>query len=351
MIKVVFVVPSLHAGGAERIMSSLPRLLNHNKFRSTLLVIGYQKDAAYDLTGVDCIFLNEPRVLTSIPKLILQLLKLKPDRVLSSLGYLNTVLGLLKPIFPKIKFIGREVNVSKVLEQFPEKTTKRYPKFLTNWGYKGLYKIICQSDDMYHDFRDYVGVDEKKLVIINNPITSKIDPKENQFKRTPIRFITIGSLEPRKGHDRILRCLSKFPFDFHYTIIGNGHLKEIILSQCDELGLKSKITHIPFTNNVYKYLKENDFFLQGSYVEGFPNALLESLACGTPALVYEAPGGINEIILGGLNGYIAKDEVDFLDKLQGLNKVDWCPDKISESVYSRYSAEIIIQKYEQLLSS
>src|SRR5690606_663346 len=103
---------------------------------------------------------------------------------------------------------------------------------------------------------------------------------------------------------------------FNYTLVGNGVDRDEIFAHAKNLGLTDNIKHIPFTNEVATYLKENDVFLQGSFVEGFPNALLESCAVGTPVIAFKAPGGIDEIIENGINGFIADDKDDFLAKLQ-----------------------------------
>ena len=79
----------------------------------------------------------------------------------------------------------------------------------------------------------------------------------------------------------------------------------------NKLDLSSKITHVPFTDKVPEYLKESDIFLQGSFVEGFPNALLESCAVGTPVIAFNALGGIDEIIQDGVNGFMV-DNIDDL---------------------------------------
>ncbi len=142
--------------------------------------------------------------------------------------------------------------------------------------------------------------------------------------------------------------MAEFDQPFHYTIIGSGDYKDTLVNLVESLGLHEKITFVSHTDKVNEYLAQNDLYLQGSYVEGFPNALLESCATGTPAVVFDAPGGINEIILPGVNGYIAKDHVDFLEKLELSINHPWSPSAVRESVYSRYSEEKILANYEDL---
>jgi glycosyltransferase involved in cell wall biosynthesis len=92
-------------------------------------------------------------------------------------------------------------------------------------------------------------------------------------------------------------------------------------------------------------------FLQGSYVEGFPNALLESCAVGTPVLAFNALGGINEIVEPDINGYVAQDEVDFLSKLNLILTKKWDPDVVSNSVIKKYNKNKILNDYQDLFKS
>ncbi len=143
-----------------------------------------------------------------------------------------------------------------------------------------------------------------------------------------------------------MEILSKLKIPFKYTIVGDGSLKETIFEKAKSLGLSDRITHIPFTNKVNDYIAENDMFLQGSYVEGFPNALLESCVVGTPVIAFNAPGGTKEIVEDGINGFLVEDEASYVKKLNDDRK--WDPNQIRESVYLKFNKEKIIQEYEQL---
>ena len=129
-----------------------------------------------------------------------------------------------------------------------------------------------------------------------------------------------------------------------YTIIGDGPLKLEINELIKNLGLESKVKFIDFTKEISKYLKASDFYLQGSLSEGFPNALLESCAVGTPAIAFDAPGGTKEIIEDGVNGFLVQTEEEFLERLNNLPNLD--PKIVSESVYKKFDKAIILKKYE-----
>jgi len=347
-INISIVLANLSAGGAERVLSFVAQELNKDKFNCTLVIIGHKKDAAYNLKGIEVVYFEKPRVLSGIPKLFSYLLRKKPDIVVSAVSHLNTVVAYMSIFFSKPKFIAREVTILSVAREV-NKTKKSMFSRIEEGRFGYFDRIICQSKAMYDDINKHSKIDQSKFVIINNPITDGFDLKKTKKPKEKVNLITVGSFKKIKGHERIIRSLAKLNFPFHFTLIGDGSEKENIFNLIEELGLKDKITHIPFTKDVNKYLADSDLFLQGSYTEGFPNALIESCSVGVPVLAFAAPGGHNEIIIEGVNGYLLETEEDYIKKLEQLNK-DYHFDinKVRESSVSRYSKEIIIKKYETL---
>lgn len=352
-IKVTFVLPNLLPGGAERVFSFVAQNIDKDKFDVTLLIIGYSKNASYDVQDIDLVFLEKARVKDSIGALFNFIRKHKPEIVLSAVGHLNTITAYISFFFPKTKFISREVTVLSLDVEF-FKTDKKPRKgfgimsYLANNRFNHFDRIICQSQDMEDDIKSSYNVDDNKIVVINNPITDSFRLKENGTKSTIVQYITVGRLSKEKGYERILKLLSKLDFPYHYTIIGNGSEKNRIYALIEDLGLKEKITHIEYTKDVSKYLAKSDYFLQGSFFEGFPNCLIESCAVGTPVIAFNVPGGTKEIIDNGINGYMVPDEQEYFKKLTELRQ--WDSSEVRESVYKKFNKEHILSQYEELFN-
>ncbi|MBN4047029.1 glycosyltransferase [bacterium AH-315-P13] len=352
-IKILFILPSLRAGGAERVISFIATHLNKQKFKSILVVVGNAEDAVYKIKGIEVHFLNKKRVLTAIPKLFRYILIANPKIVVGSISHVNRVIAVFSLLFPKIKFIGREASVLSIMKKFPTVNRKIVNPFFKKY-HRYLDIVICQSNDMLNDIKKYNNIEKSKLVVINNPITDDFQlKKDDTYPKTDlIKYITVGTLHERKGHIRLLNLLKKVNHSFHYTIIGSGDELENLNNCIKKLNLFDKITLIPYTSNVSEYLKESDVFLNGSYVEGFPNVLLESCAVGTPVIAFDAPGGINEIILDGVNGFIVRSENEYIQNLNRINNMyNFKPKIVCKSVTSRYSKEYILSKYEDLFEN
>lgn len=344
-IKIIFLLPSLVAGGAERVISFVAQSIDKDKFDPILLVAGFEKDSTYDVSNVNVNYLNKARILTAIPSIILNIIKQKPDIVVSSIAHVNIAMSAISPFFKNTKFIGREATILSKRKN-EKKSRKWSPAYLMPNGFEKLDMLICQSKDMAIDMISNFNVPEHKICIINNPISNLPPIKDKEPLSLVKKFITVGRLTEVKGHMRILDMLSKLEAPFKYTIVGDGGLKDEIFEHAKKLGLIEHIKHIPFTNKVNDYIAKNDLFLQGSYVEGFPNALLESCVVGTPVIAFNVPGGTKEIITDGVNGFLVEDEEEYLKRLQD-NRV-WDPKKISDYVYDKFNKEKILGDYQNL---
>jgi glycosyltransferase involved in cell wall biosynthesis len=344
-IKVIFVLPSLRAGGAERVMSFIASNLNTQEFDASLLVVGFKKDQAFDIQNLNVTYLNSQRVSRAVFKIAKHIRKEKPDIVISAIGHLNVIISFISLFFYRTKFVGRETNVKSIRKQHEKKRFK-IKLNLHKYSLKYLDAVVCQSQDMLDDLIAHDNIDESKFVVINNPITDQFTLNIGQIDSETINYITVGALHPRKGHDRILKALSKLDHDFTYTVVGSGD-KHLVFDIASQLNLIEKIHHIKYTKSVEVELAKHKVFLNGSYVEGFPNSILESCAVGTPVVAFNAPGGINEIIEHGVNGYVASSEKEFVNYLNAINiSYPFKRQLVSESVTKKYNKNTIVSRYE-----
>lgn len=158
----------------------------------------------------------------------------------------------------------------------------------------------------------------------------------------------MGRLTQQKGYDLLVEQLKGVDKNIVIYILGNGELKDKLIEKIYKYKLENNIKILPFDRNPYKYLAKSDFFILPSRVEGFPNALIEALGCGVPAIVNNCKGGINEIIIEGVNGKILdfNQDVDIAKNIREVIKYNrnW----IIKDTFNRFNKEIILKKYMQL---
>lgn len=349
---IIFILPDLETGGAERIITTIANHLPRDKFSPSILLL--RKEGAYlDFLkpDVEIIDIQTPRIRNSLKPILLEIKRRKPDIVFSGFGEVNAYLSLFIRLFPKTKFIARETNV--VSQHVTRKEIRFFYKF-----YNSYDKIIAQSNDMEIDLIKNFGIRKSKLIKINNPVD--IDFIEEKLKESekPVEFspqykhvVAIGNLSARKGFDNLLKVFSRLKNqNILLHILGDGKDKEVLLQMREMLGLDHVIFHGK-KSNPYQFLKFADLFILSSRYEGFPNVLLEAGTCGVYSLSNDCPGGIDEIILDHINGEISHIENydEFAEKIKHAVHLNSNKDDIKISIRSRFSKDIIMKKYEDML--
>ncbi|QQV01168.1 MULTISPECIES: glycosyltransferase [Chryseobacterium] len=351
-ITVIFILPDLETGGAERIVTTIANHLSRDFFDPKILLL--RKQGGYlDLLkkDVEIIDIKTERIRHSLKPILKEIYKRKPDIVFSGFGEVNAYLSLFIKLFPNTKFIARETNV--VSEHVTRKEIRFFYKFYNNY-----HQIIAQSDDMMNDLTGNFDVKRSKIVKINNPvdfdfINSKlaISNKPESFRYNYKNVVAIGNLSSRKGFDNLLKVFSRLKNEnILLHILGDGRDKEMLHQMKDFLGLKHVIFH-GRQENPYQFLKFADLFILSSRYEGFPNVLLEAGACGTYALANNCPGGINEIIQNGINGEVSDidNHEEFSQMILQVLHREHDTDAIKNCIKSRFSKEIILDRYEKIL--
>lgn len=358
---ILFVIPSLQGGGAERVIVTLFRHFDRGKFRLSLAVVD-TRDAAYRgevPPDVDFIDLQSPRVRYALPKIIRLIWQRRPDVVFSTLGHLNLALAIVRPLLPNgVRYIAREASV---VSQLP--TAYSIP-FWWFWAYRHFYRrldtVICQSRDMRDDLVTRFGFPAEKAVVINNPIDVEHIRQlagepivTGQTGRTDddariVHLVAAGSLTRVKGFDLLIEALAlcRNPC-LHLTLLGEGPLLADLRRLTAEKGLTGQVRFVGFHKNPYAFFAQADAFVLSSRFEGFPNVVLEALACGTPVIATPSPGGVREI-LEGVDGCVLADSVtaEALAKvLAGFNGNYRMPPDVVES----YAVATIVKRYEQTL--
>ncbi len=148
------------------------------------------------------------------------------------------------------------------------------------------------------------------------PKTELIDKGENNI------LLYVGRISDfEKNLTFMLKGLSKLKdFKWKLKVIGEGKDLNKLKSLASILGIDGRIDFEGFKINPYENLKEVKVLLLTSRYEGFGMVLVEANAKGIPFLAPDCPGGIKDIVLEGVNGYLYKEGnmQDFVDKLRKI---------------------------------
>jgi glycosyltransferase involved in cell wall biosynthesis len=362
--RMLFLIPSLRGGGAERVIVTLLRHLDRSKFQLSLAVVD-MREAVYEADvpeDVELISLGCSRVRYALPRITWLIWRRRPDVVFSTLGHLNLALSIIRPLLPdRVRYVAREtVVVSEVLPS--------YRPDLWRWVYRRFYrrfdKVICQSQDMRDDLVRNFELPPHKAVIIHNPVDVEriqrlaADRTQPGLKNstvndggTPlIHLVAAGRLVWQKGFDLLIEALALYNnSQLHITILGEGPLRNDLERLAQEKGVAQQVRFAGFQKNPYPFFAQADAFVLASRFEGFPNVVLEALACGTPVIAMPAPGGIKEI-LEHLDGCMVAENVTAQGLARAISGMSYGK-RISAGAVESYAVGKIVSRYEQALGA
>jgi glycosyltransferase involved in cell wall biosynthesis len=302
--KVLLLLPSLAGGGAERVFSILLSHLDRDVFEPHLGLLGAEGEFLEDIPkDVTIHHLNISRARYSLPSIVRLVWKIRPHTVLSTLGYLNLVLGMAKPLLPRTaQLIVREAVIASACQR----QETRHPQ-LWKWLYRRFYKqadkVLCLTDSMVNDMAEHFAVPREKLVRIYNPVDiDRIrelgNSDKNPYSGPGPHLVAVGRLTKQKGFDILIdampHILERLP-NARLTILGQGHLHKDLTRQAQRLGLTESVEFVGFQKNPWTYLRHADLFVLPSRYEGTPNVLLEALALGKSVVAADCPGAMREI--------------------------------------------------------
>ena len=346
-IKLLILTPSLNCGGSEKYVSLLCNNINTQKFAVTLAVINNTHSFYVINNNVKVINLNIKHVRNALLKIRALVKSEQPDIIFSTSNHLNLFFALFKWLFSKqIILIARESSVVSINSK-----RAKFPVFY-NWLIKKYYRrlnfIICQSIYMQQNLIAHYSIKKEKTIVINNPVEESFlinsEPQKN-------KFITVARLSDEKGIDRLIRSVAKITIPFTYHIIGDGNKREALQNLINNLHLQGKVFLSGKKDSPFAGMEDAALFLMGSHYEGFPNTLLEAGALGIPVVAFNAPGGINEIIIDSENGLLVKnnDEKEFALAIEKAVKINFNRQQIKTNTQKRFSISFIIKNTEDLV--
>jgi len=184
-----------------------------------------------------------------------------------------------------------------------------------------------------------LGVPSRKIHVIYNGVNHDKFSSENN---TPPEgseqqyILYVGNLKKDKGVFELLHGFSQIHDNYPFLKLmyaGPGALKDELLLQATQLGIKNKVTLLGSVNHseLPSLMQKATLLVLPSYNEGVPNVVLEAMACGTP-VVATSVGGIPEVVNESLCGVIIKPKNNEA-VAQGLTKAlntNWSPEKIKQ---------------------
>lgn len=304
--KLCFIIPCLSMGGQENAASVMANYFAQQHIRVTVITL-YNRPHFYSLNkSIEIIDPPGDRskgnklwyYIKAVSYLRRNIKKKTTDRILSYGDWTNILvlmacIGLKRKVFisdrasPDLKFQWNIRILRRLL----------YPK---------AYGIIAQTDRAAQQKYGMLG-NKINLEVIPNPVRKvQLFP---EVKRENY-VLGVGRHWPVKGLDRLIIA---------FTLLQNNRNYKLLIAGSKGPATK-RLEEILFNNHldpqevfIYK-VKEMDqlyakckIFVLPSRSEGFPNALIESMAAGLACISFDVSAGPKEIIRHGMDGFLVED--------------------------------------------
>lgn len=182
-----------------------------------------------------------------------------------------------------------------------------------------------------------IGVDETKVVVVRNGVDIELFRPEHQGAARerlglPAGRLAacVGNLVPEKGFALAIESLHRLD-GFHLVVAGDGPSRADLIGLARRLGVEQRVTFLPsMPQQDLRYLYSSaDVLLLTSTREGWPNVVLESLACGTPVVAVDV-GAVAEMLTSPQFGGIVatRDAASFASAVHGVLQCAASPEQI-----------------------
>lgn len=301
---------SLAGGGAERVVSILLQELQ-GSYNITLVLMRNKID--YDIPKeIKIHFLedSDPYENGIIKLLKLPLLGFKyknfcqKNSIDISLAFMNrpSYVAIFSKMFgSRARNIISERTTPSMMYRHKNLLSK-VSRFLIKKLYPKADMVITNAEGNRLDLVENFSIDKAIVVSIANPFDlekiktlSQEGIKDINFER--FTFVTVGRLDEGKNHKLMIDTFAKIEYkNTQLLILGEGNLRAKLEEQIKSLKLENHVFLLGFDNNPYKYFSKSNAFVFTSNYEGFPNVLVEALACGLPVISTDCQSGPREIL-------------------------------------------------------
>jgi glycosyltransferase involved in cell wall biosynthesis len=315
--KILVVIPSLRRGGAERTVALITRewARDHDvtiavfdasdqafPAAETARTVDLQCPASRSAVG------KTSNAITRIRRLSSLIRSEAPDRIITFMESANfpSILACLSAR----RLPDLTVSVRNNPHVFPT-----YYRFLIPLLYRWPGRIVTGSEGVRHALISEFNIPTHKILAIPNPIDAVAMqraaalPIRDRIPEKPF-VLGVGRLVPQKGFDLLVKAWhqSKTASDHVLLILGEGPERERLTKLVRDLGMQGTVRMPGSMASPPPYMRAARCFVLSSRYEGWPNVVMEAMACECPVVAFDCPYGPSEIIEDGRSGVLVNPE-------------------------------------------
>ena len=318
MTKILFLMDTLSAGGAEKVLRTLVNNMDQSKFDITVQTLEEMDPREYLVPGIRYKAINRcktglgKKLFSYWVRLCAELKWLYPlyirDDYDIEVAYLECgptkfLAGSTNKKARKIAWVHCDLAIKEGMAAQTEKLKKYYQCY---------DKVVCVSENVRDSFRRMFGDVPESLVLHNVNDEADILKKAEAFevsRRIGANLVAVGRLAEQKGFDRLIEAcamLKKDEVDFHLRILGEGPERANLEAQIRREGLEDCVELMGQQANPYPYIREADVLVCSSRYEGLSTVVTEALILGK-AVATTPCTGMDELLGESEFGLITED--------------------------------------------
>lgn len=342
MKKVLFIMPALPGGGAEKVLVDILKNMDPKEYELTLLL--EFREGVYTSSLPDNVEVVSLYKRTNI----------WIERFHRGLGLIKCYHWFHSVVYRLLFLLKLQGRKFDTIVSFMEGEAVRIHSYLTHkakknvswihidfkkkhWSlgffrnknhelacYSTMDEIVFVSDDARKSFHEIYPLDSVPCSVLYNLIDKneilRLAGSQNVEKHK-FTICMVGRLNQQKRYDRALealRLLKDAGCDVVLWILGVGELEQELKLKAEELGVLYMCDFKGFVRPAYPYMKVADVFLNTSEAEGYPLVLCEALCLGLPVVATDITGA-HEILDNSEFGLLVQEDVQ--DIYQGLKKM------------------------------
>jgi GalNAc-alpha-(1->4)-GalNAc-alpha-(1->3)-diNAcBac-PP-undecaprenol alpha-1,4-N-acetyl-D-galactosaminyltransferase len=361
--RILLVISSLSAGGSERVISEMANWWAAHERDVAVLILEKSYSDHYRLhPGVERITFDWqlPRTRLHIPT----------QYIKNKIMLRNTVLNYMPDVL--ISFVDK-TNIrmlfhlvgSGIPHIAAERVDPRYHHIELSWSlarrllYPFSNALVVQTNSVTAWANRVVP--RNKVRVIPNFVRTMPEPEEmikEEGRLNPF-ILTVGRLDKQKGHDLLIRAFAGIEAKrrgWRLVILGEGPERSNLEKLAGNLGISDMVDMPGIVREPAEWLYKTRFFVLPSRFEGFPNALLEAMACACAVIAADCPSGPAEIISHNENGLLVpKEDVEALRAaISRLMEDEGLRTRLGQQalkVRSRFSQATIMAQWDDLIDS
>ncbi|MBI1686999.1 glycosyltransferase [Caulobacter hibisci] len=298
--KILFVINSLAGGGAERVLTTL--IAGSQRFAdryAIVVVLLDREEEVYDLPDwVETVRLDGRQ---SLARSFLQIWgligRMRPALTVSFLTRANVVTAMAMALRGRPFVLSERVNTTAHLN---EGRAAALAKLLVRLTYPRADRIVAVSQGVADTLAEDFGVAPAAMVAIANPVPAeKIAARATETPTMTVEgpyVVAMGRLVPNKNFALSIEAFARSEAPGRLLILGEGPERPRLEALVERLGVSGRVLMPGFAANPYALIARAEFMALSSNAEGFPNALVEALACGVPVVATDCASGPAEVL-------------------------------------------------------